>query len=216
MKTSGTIGKLTEALAKAQGLIKGALKDSSNPFFKSKYADLESVWEACREPLSKNGLAIFQGAGDIADGKVVVETILSHTSGEWVSSSFDATPEKLTPQGVGSAITYLRRYGLQSMVGIAPVDDDGEVAEGRQPDKTTPPAKKAKEPKATPPTIDEVIVALTELTPKGFILVQEKVREILKPVYDDKEKAVPSLEKIIKNFQNKYVNEIYVEDTAPY
>jgi hypothetical protein len=124
---SGSIAALAAALAKAQGEMEGAAKANVNPHFKSKYADLASVWDACRVPLSKHGLSILQPVK--ADGaKVTVTTILAHSSGEWIEESLTMTAGQNTPQGVGSAITYGRRYGLASMVGIAPEDDDGNAA----------------------------------------------------------------------------------------
>jgi len=122
-------GKIAEALAHAQAEMEGAAKDSMNPHFKSPYADLASVRNACR-PLSRHGIAILQPT--TADGaRVTVTTLLLHVSGEWVSESLTLTAGANTPQAVGSAITYGRRYGLSAMVGIAPEDDDGEAAEGR-------------------------------------------------------------------------------------
>lgn len=127
---SATIAHLAGALAKAQATIEGATKDTENGHFKSRYADLASVWNACRAPLSANGLAVLQPA--TADGaKVTVVTLLAHASGEWIRCALTATAQQNTPQGIGSCITYLRRYGLASMVGVAPEDDDGEAAEGR-------------------------------------------------------------------------------------
>lgn len=130
MNKSETIAKLTTALCQAQAEIKGAHKDSNNPFFNSTYADLSSVWDACREPLLKHGLCVIQ-AMDIADTGVVIETILCHVSGEWISGRLKMVPVKNDPQGIGSAITYGRRYALAAMVGVAPEDDDGEGAMGR-------------------------------------------------------------------------------------
>lgn len=127
---SASIAALVAALAKAQGEMEAAAKANINPHFKSKYADLASVWDACRGPLSKNGLAVLQPVS--ADGaSVTVTTILAHSSGEWISESLTMTAQQNTPQGVGSAITYGRRYGLSSMVGIAPDDDDGNAASAR-------------------------------------------------------------------------------------
>ena len=128
---SETLGKLSEALAKAQGAIEGAKKERNNPFFHARYAALSSVWDACREPLSKNGLSVIQLPGNTGEG-LFVDSILLHSSGEWISSRLHMNPVKDDPQGVGSAITYARRYGLQALVGIAPMDDDGEAAMGRQ------------------------------------------------------------------------------------
>lgn len=109
-----------------------AKKDEVNPYFKSKYADLASCWEACREPLSKNGLSIIQTT-DISElnNAVVIETTLLHSSGEWVTGSLQMPLIKTDPQGVGSAMTYGRRYGLSAIVGIVSDDDDGEAAMNR-------------------------------------------------------------------------------------
>lgn len=128
MQTSETIGKLAEALAKAQGAIQGAIKDQANPYFKSKYADLSSVWDACRKPLSENGLAIVQTTCGHDPDNVTVETLLTHLSGEWIKSTLTMRPVKSDPQGIGSCITYARRYSLAAMVGVAPEDDDGNAA----------------------------------------------------------------------------------------
>lgn len=130
MQTSDTINELTTALSKAQGEITGALKESANPFFKSRYADLASCWDACRGPLSKNGLAVFQAAETTSDG-LVLTTTLAHGSGQWMRSSLGVTPKDDSPQSMGSALTYARRYALTAMVGIAQVDDDGNAASGR-------------------------------------------------------------------------------------
>jgi hypothetical protein len=130
MQKSESIKELLSALAKAQGQMGGAKKGSDNPFFKSRYADLSEVWEACRVPLSENGLAIIQltDSGE----PLTIETILGHQSGEWISSKLTIAPVKQDPQGIGSAITYARRYALAAIVGIAPEDDDAEAAMGRQ------------------------------------------------------------------------------------
>lgn len=131
METSLDVGELFSALAKAQGAMKGAVKDSLNPFFKSKYADLAAVWEACREHLSAHGLAVVQGVS--ATGALVsVTTMLGHVSGQWVRDTLTLEAKDSTPQSVGSAATYCRRYGLSAAVGIAPEDDDAEAAQPRQ------------------------------------------------------------------------------------
>lgn len=131
MQKSETIGELAKALCKVQAGLKPALKDSQNPYFKSSYADLNSVWDACRELLTSNGLAVAQMNLPTENG-VIVETMLMHTSGEWVSGELFLPLAKHDPQGVGSAVTYGRRYGLAAMVGIvADVDDDGNHASGK-------------------------------------------------------------------------------------
>ena len=125
METSENINEISSALAKAQGQIENAIKDSSNPFFKSKYADLTSVWAACRKQLSENGLSVIQSPEESSHGISVV-TMLCHSSGQWIRSKYSmpCDSSKLTPQVIGSAITYARRYALSAMVGIAPHDDD--------------------------------------------------------------------------------------------
>jgi hypothetical protein len=130
MITSESIGKLAEALAKAQGAIEGAKKDSANPFFKSKYADLASVWDACRKALSENSLSVVQTTDESPDA-VIVDTRLCHSSGEWIQGRLVMKPVKADPQGIGSCLTYARRYALSAMVGIAPEDDDGNAATGK-------------------------------------------------------------------------------------
>lgn len=127
---SDAINELAAALSKAQGEITHATRDSTNPYFNSRYADLASVWEACRGPLSRNGLAIIQSPS-FNVGHVTVETTILHSSGQWQSSELTMVPVKSDPQGIGSAITYIRRYSLAAVVGVAPDDDDGNAASGK-------------------------------------------------------------------------------------
>lgn len=132
MNTSEQINELAAALAKAQAKIQAAKKDSQNPAFKSKYADLASVWDACREALTSNGLSVVQLPTDTAEpGRVALVTTLLHSSGQWISGMVSTRIVKDDPQGVGSALTYLRRYALSAMVGVAPDDDDGNAASGQ-------------------------------------------------------------------------------------
>ena len=157
---SPTIAKLADALAKAQSAIKAAAKDSENPHFRSKYADLASVWEACREPLTSHGLSVVQLP--FANGqRIGVTTILLHSSGEWLQSEVEVQPQKADAQGAGSAITYLRRYSLAAVASVAPDDDDGNAASGRgdsqepqrrrQPQKSQPQKPHEDKPKAPAP-----------------------------------------------------------------
>ena len=131
MNKSDDIKELALALSKTQSILKGAIKDSSNSFFKNKYADLASVWDACREPLAANGLSVVQMPCNDTPDSVALETILMHTSGQWISSVFSMPVSKHDAQAVGSAITYARRYALAAVVGIAPEDDDGNLASGK-------------------------------------------------------------------------------------
>jgi hypothetical protein len=124
-------GELFAALSNAQGEIEGARKDSENPTFESRYADLQSVWAACREPLSKNNLSIWQHVIHGADGRAYLQTTIGHSSGQTLSDhGIPLLLGRQDMQGLGSAITYARRYGLMAAVGIAPEDDDGNLAVG--------------------------------------------------------------------------------------
>jgi hypothetical protein len=131
MTRSESVAKLADALAKAQAKIEGASKDSKNPHFNSRYADLASIVAACRAPLAEFGIAVLQSPS--ADGNLVrMTTVLLHSSGEWMESdALQVQAADARPQAIGSCLTYLRRYQLAAMVGIAPEDDDAEAGEGR-------------------------------------------------------------------------------------
>jgi len=136
MNKSEQINEIAMALSKAQASIKGAIEDSTNPHFRSKYASLQSYIDAAREPLTKNGLAITQLLTDIHCENmnlVTIETVLMHSSGQWISSTFSVPVSKADAQGFGSAVTYARRYSFAAIVGIAPVDDDGQAAQSAAP-----------------------------------------------------------------------------------
>lgn len=127
MRQSESITNLATALVAAQAEMGGAVKDSANPFFKSKYADLTSVVRAIKEPFAKHGLAYTQFPIRDDNGVGVV-TRLIHESGEWLECEYILPMVKLDPQAAGSAITYARRYALQAMAGIPTADDDAESA----------------------------------------------------------------------------------------
>jgi hypothetical protein len=127
MIRSDSLKELNAALSKAQKAMKNARKTSENPYYKSKYADLGEVWDACREELTTNGLAVAQ-LPTVRDGKVVLTYMLLHESGEYLGEELEMTPVKADPQGIGSAITYARRYSLAGLAGVATEDDDGNAA----------------------------------------------------------------------------------------
>lgn len=130
MHQSESIANLAKALSTVQGKLTYAKKDSKNPFFKSNYADLESVWDACRDLLSANGLAVSQFPGTYSDldKSMSLTTILTHNSGEWISQKMSVPVTKPDAQGAGSALTYMRRYALAAVVGVVQADDDGNAA----------------------------------------------------------------------------------------
>lgn len=126
--------ELFTALAKAQAVMHGAVKDSNNPFFKSTYADLESVWKAIREPLTKNGLSVVQTTDVGADGKMLLVTYLCHSSGESIRGSYPILAKDDSPQSIKSSVTYARRTALSAIVGLweTAEDDDGNAAAGKE------------------------------------------------------------------------------------
>jgi hypothetical protein len=141
MRTSESLKEFAPAMVKVQGDIKHAVKDATNPHFKSAYADLQAITEACRPALVKHGFSVMHGC-DSADGNTVTVTVrLQHTSGEWVESSLTMRPTKSDPQGIGSAITYARRYTLAAIVGVATEDDDGNAASAPPSANRATPAK---------------------------------------------------------------------------
>jgi hypothetical protein len=125
MNMSPHINELITALAKAQGKIQPAIKDKYNPHYKSHYADLESIWAACRLPLSEQGLAVIQTI-ETNEKDLVLVTTLAHSSGQWMRSDMPIITQKMDPQGIGSALSYYRRYSLASIAGIVTEDDDAE------------------------------------------------------------------------------------------
>ena len=135
MRTSTEIKNITTALLKAQKQIEGVDKNAKNPFFKSDYADLNSVIEAVQKPLNDNGIVLLQPVMN-----EVVETTLFHAeSGEYITGETKIINAKANdPQAQGSAITYARRYGLMSMLALRAEDDDGEKAMDRKATPTTP------------------------------------------------------------------------------
>jgi len=167
---SDTLGALAAALAKAQGAIEAAKRDSENPYYESKYADIGAVWAVCRGPLSANEIAVVQGTRldstrvvqiqnddgttrDLTVPQFTETTKLIHSSGEWIETDCTAEGRDFSAQAFGSIHTYLRRYGLQGAVGVATEDDDGEAASGghaQAPRKQRTAAAPSTEPKIKP------------------------------------------------------------------
>ena len=128
MHKSDDISKLAAALVNAMPMVEGAKKDSVNPFFKSKYADLAAVWDAVRDALEKNDLAVSQLPDHGPDGSPALTTMLIHSSGQWISSTYPLAVAKPDAQSFGSAISYARRYSLAALMGVLSEDDDGNAA----------------------------------------------------------------------------------------
>ena len=142
---SREIDKISLALTVVEKELGHAAKDSKNPFFKSYYADLSSVIDAIRPTLAKEGIKILQPLLHSDEQGVRVQTVLLHSSGQWIADGGPVMPvNKNDAQGHGSAITYARRYGLAALVGITQADDDGNNATKAAPVKrssTAPPGR---------------------------------------------------------------------------
>ena len=152
MNKSESIKEIATALCAFQRVIEGAKKGSTGQIGNQryKYADLEAVWEAIREPLAANGMSVTQTFLESDLGRVIIETTLLHTSGEWIGGSLSMPMTKNDPQMAGSAITYGRRYALAAILGIYQEDDDGDTQrKGRDESKATGNPHSASTP--TPP-----------------------------------------------------------------
>jgi len=174
MKTSETIGKIAQALVKAQSEMGNVKKGETNPFFKSKFADLNSVREVCIPVLNANGMSVLQPTVFI-DGKKFVETVLLHESGEFISGHTELLMAKENdPQCQGASISYGRRYGLMSILNMGAEDDDGETAMARPVTssfKKASPVKEKEEVKAEASPKEVAEVPHQEEKPKrtGFV-----------------------------------------------
>jgi len=157
MKTSTDTDKIIPAYIKAEHTVGSVKKTANNPHFRSKYADLEAVMEACSDALEKNGLAVWQSINEEGDRLI---TRLYHSSGQWMEGYTPLIIAKNDMQGLGSAYTYARRYGLMSIMGIAPEDDDGNAASA----KVIPlPVKKPEAKKVENAHVEEAKAILSEI-----------------------------------------------------
>jgi ERF superfamily len=197
MNKSESIAKLALALSKAQSAISGAVKDSTNPFFSSKYANLESVVDAIRGPLADNELSFTQLTTKNEQG-LFVNTLIMHSSGEWLEGSYPVVcAQPNDPQKLGAAMTYARRFSLSSAFGVPQVDDDGNTAAEKPKEKVEEkpkakfdqsaalkhaalaPADKAKESK--PSTKSQTDFLLRFAVGKGF--TEDETLTMLKEKY---------------------------------
>jgi hypothetical protein len=166
MNRSETIKELAAALSKAQGQFEHARKDADNPFFRSRYASLSSVLDAAKQHLFDNGLSVSQVI-DTQEDSVFLESILMHSSGEWISGKYPIKPLKPDPQGLGSCVSYARRYSFSAITGIAADDDDGNSASGN----------------ATKQAIDYFALIEDSKTLSELAAVWNKIPEHLKKTY---------------------------------
>ena len=210
---SETISELAKALSNFQGKMTAVKKDAVNPFYKSKYATLDTIWETIRKPLSESGLSIAQTMNVFGD-KSLLETTLYHNSGEWISGTQLVNPIKDDPQSLGSAISYARRYSLSALLGIvADEDDDANVATKPEPVKpTTKPSESMKPPVITKPS-EKITTAQTKkiyasVKEKGITSDQAKV--YLKEIFNKmstKELTISEASKLIEDIETGKLNQ---------
>lgn len=202
MKTSETIASIAPALLEAQKAITFAAKDSLNPHFKNKYADLSSVIDAVKSALNTAGIVFIQSLSPSEPGYLALSTRLLHSSGEWIEDIAVCALSKNDAQGVGSATTYLRRYSLAAITGVYQDDDDGNAASL----KDTSQAKQSPKPKtdAKPAPINDQEMEITIAALRDAENVDElktmfaaiwpraaKIQQaILKLVYDKRKSAL--------------------------
>ncbi len=201
MKTSDKIEIISKALVAAQPELSVAIKDSTNPHFKSKYADLTADWNACKDVLKEHKLAVIQTfSPENKEGTVLVTTRLIHQSGEWIEGELPMPHRDNNPQAVGSAITYARRYSLSAMLGIVTEeDDDGNSAAQEQYSKTIP--KESENPKALYKKLLDKIEDESPLDPDAFLEGLRKQSEKIKAktLLELQEKQVSY---VLDNFQS--------------
>jgi hypothetical protein len=215
MGTMEQINEIATALVAAQAEMKNAIKDSTNPHFKSSYADIASVIDSIRGPLTKNGLAFTQIPKlHLESGEWTLVTKLLHKSGQTLENECPIIVAKDDAQGFGSALTYARRYGLQALTGQAADDDDGNLA-AKNPPAEKPkdkPAAKAPAPKESDPVSKYQIDQLMELTDKKGIPIA-RMQELLKLMGLTKsvELTQAQFKKVYSVISNKGIDEAFVE-----
>lgn len=188
MYKSESIGNLAKALVLFQVKVESIKKDSTNPFFKSKYASLTNILDGIKEPLIESGLSVMQ----MPSGQNELTTIVMHESGEWISSAFSMKPVKDDPQGSGSIITYQRRYSLASAL-LLNIDEDDDGNAGTHGGKTPKEAEDNNKPWLNKDT-KEFSGAVEKL--KSGTTTIEKIRQFYK--------VSKSIETELINFANFY------------
>lgn len=163
------ITELVKALSKVQSQVHGVAKDSTNPHFKNRYASLEAVIGAIRQPCLEAGLLFTQAPGNVVDGKLEITTMLMHGN-QWMRSTMQVPLAKTDPQGVGSATTYGCRYSLMAMFGLPPLDDDAEAAVSHAPIKQAP----------------RVVSSSTTNDPKSAAAYVEEAKQTIKQLANEK------------------------------
>ena len=204
MNKSESITNLVGALTAFQGKMIAVKKDATNPFYQSRYATLDTIWESIRKPLSENGLSVAQTMGLTPDGKSVLETTLYHTSGEWISGTQLVNPVKDDPQSLGSAISYARRYSLSALLGIvADEDDDANIA--------TKPEAKTKQPETTKAPVSSTVEIPQKSEPSISVAQTKKIYASAKEMGITLDQAKAYLKQV---FQKSSTKELTVSEAS--
>ena len=204
MNQTDNINELVAALSKAQSKMKPAVFNKVNPHFKNRYADFTACMDACRIPLSDHGLSIMQYCETIND-KLTLVTMLAHISGQWIKSNFPLIPKSMDSQGIGSAMTYAKRYSLSAMLGIVSdeEDDDGESSVGRGQQQATAP-KPIKKQKISPDQLRSLVEIENQLDEESkhklykWLNTSHKIDSLSDLTTDELPKVVVTFENALK------------------
>lgn len=225
LKHSDQINEIASALAKAQGEMKPAVFNRVNPHYKSKYADFTSCMDACRLPLSKNGLAVTQLPSFSNDGKFILSTLLLHSSGQWMACEFPMSTKTDNIQAIGSAMSYAKRYSLCGMLAIVAdedIDDDGNHAIAPQVQQSAPPQPVQQPAQAKPvqriaPT---QVAALKDLESKldkeckakiyGWLMNSYKIDKLEDIIAENFQKALGAFENAVKFMEQQKLEVAHV------
>ena len=213
---SDTIGALAAALAKAQGSLNAALKDSKNPHLKNKYADLASIWNAAREPLAANELAVIQTTERDEGGQHLVTT-LAHSSGEWIRGHLSIGTDGANKgvnlnQALGSSISYMRRYALAAIVGVIQDDDDAQSYSGNNGHRSNPEPQPEIDPR--PPLIRRIEKAEKSLGEHGNARNNSRNKHLKTKNLHDPSIPLETLQEFFAHVANKFRDKRNAEETA--
>jgi len=185
---SEQISNIAAALLKAQKAISHVLKSADNPYYKSRYADLTAVIDSVKEPLNDNGIAFLQAVDENGEGSTVIDTILLHESGQYLSTRtpvFCKKPDD--PQAFGSGVTYSKRYALQAILGLPTEDDDAEKATARgdknKPKKTETPKDEVNVTAIVEQAFFDYTTERSDMLPEGYEWDQEKFKAELRKIF---------------------------------
>jgi len=218
MIKSDNINELAKALSVAQASYNKLIKDSENPFFKSKYSDLAACIDAVRQPLADNKLSVIQTT-KVVNNEMILETLLMHESGQFVGGEYIINPMKNDPQSVGATISYARRYSLCAILNIAAEDSDAEESMDRKPQtKKAPtisiaPTVKKNEPTYTKTTYSEATIKKVEKLEKDGMKGKECLKAFLPEFNTDKQTSYKAISELSETLLLELIT--FIENKVP-